>query len=145
MSTAMTAMSPNTQKVRFLALFGHLGLLMWIAIWKLLMTTEQTYSLLFIFLMYILPLLLPLNGILKAKPYTHAWANFIALYYLLHSLTVLYAVPTERLYAGIELLLVIAMFTGCSLFARLRGRELGLKIKKLKEEMKEECERFTKD
>ena len=140
----MIPMSAKTQRFRVLALASHLGLLAWISVWQLFLTTDQQYSLVFIFLLYVLPLLLPLYGIVKAKPYTHAWANFIALYYLLHGLTVFYAVDSERWLAAVEVVLVVGMFTGCSVFARLRGRELGLGLKKLKEEMKEECERFSK-
>ncbi|OFI35385.1 DUF2069 domain-containing protein [Alteromonas lipolytica] len=137
-------MAAKTKQFRLLALVSHLGLLAWISVWQLFLTSDQQYSLVFIFLLYILPLLLPLPGIIKGKPYTHAWANFVVLYYLLHGLTVFYAVEEERWLAGIEILLVVGMFTGCSVFARLRGRELGLGLKKLKEEMNEECERFTK-
>lgn len=140
----MTDMNQNTRRYRFLALFSLLGLLVWVSIWKLFFTTEQQYSVIFVVLMYVLPLLFPLPGIVKAKPYTHAWANFIALYYLLHGLTVAYAVPEERWFAIVEIVLVTGMFIGCSVFARLRGRELGLGLKKLKEEMKEECERYSK-
>lgn len=140
----MTEMANKTKMFRYMALGSHLGLLIWISAWKLIFTTENQYSVIFVLLMYVLPLLLPLPGIIKAKPYTHAWANFIALYYLLHALTVAYAVSDERWYAIVELVLVTGMFTGCSVFARLRGRELGLGLKKLKEEMKEECERYSK-
>ena len=56
----------------------------------------------------------------------------------MHGCTVAYAVPAERLYAVIEILLCTGMFAGCSVFARKRGRELGLGIKKLKVEMAEE-------
>ncbi|NVK57392.1 MAG: DUF2069 domain-containing protein [Alteromonadaceae bacterium] len=137
-------MADKTRQFRYLALVSHIGLLLWITAWQLLFTTGEQYSLVFVFLMYVLPLLLPLHGVIKARPYTHAWANFIALYYLLHGLTVFYAEPDARWFAGIEVVLVIGMFTGCSVFARLRGRELGLGLKKLKDEMKEECEHFTK-
>ena len=139
----MTDMSATTKRFRYLALFSHLGLLVWITVWQLFLSADQQYSLVFIFLLYVLPLLLPLPGIIRGKPYTHAWANFIVLYYLLHGLTVLYAVASERWLAAIEVVLVVGMFIGCSVFARLRGRELGLGLKKLKEEMKDESERFS--
>ena len=140
----MTPMAPNTKKFRYLALVCTLSLFVWVVSWQLIFTTTDQYSLQFIFLIYPLPLLLPMWGIVKGKPYTHAWANFIALYYLMHGFTVLYAEPAERWFAVIELLLVVGMFTGCSVYARLRGRELGLGLKKLKEEMQEECDRFSK-
>ena len=75
---------------------------------------------------------------MKGKSYTHAWANFVVLFYLIHGCTVVYAVQAERWYAAIEIILSTTMFIGCSAFARKRGRELGLGIKKLKDEMKDE-------
>jgi uncharacterized membrane protein len=89
-----------------------------------------------------MPILLPIRGLLSGKPYTHAWANFIIMYYLIHGLTAVYAVEGERLYALIEILLCCSLFTGCSAYARLRGRELGLGIRKLKDELLEEKEAF---
>jgi len=131
-------MAPDTRNYRYLALICHLLLVAWIAVWQFALSTTQTYSLIFIVLLYLVPILLPLPGVIKGKPYTHAWANFVVLYYLMHGCTVAYAVPAERLYAVIEILLCTGMFAGCSVFARKRGRELGLGIKKLKVEMAEE-------
>jgi hypothetical protein len=60
-----------------------------------------------------------------------------------------YAVEGERWYALVEILLCSVLFTGCSFYARIRGRELGLGIRKLKEELLEEKHAFeslkTKD
>lgn len=137
-------MSPDTRIYRNLALCSHLLLLAWVGIWQFLLTETHQYSYVFVFLIYLLPLLLPLPGILKAKPYTHAWANFIVLFYIIHGITVAYAVPEEMWYALIELCLATAMFTGCSVFARKRGRELGQGLKKLKDVMQEEKEAFEK-
>ena len=47
-----------------------------------------------------------------------------------------YAVPDERWYAVVEIILCTGMFVGCSAFARKRGRELGLGLKKLKKRCK---------
>ena len=123
-------MGPTTSKLRWLALISYSLLLGWVALWQLWLSTTHAYSALFILLIYALPLLLPLKGLIQAKPYTHAWANFITLFYLIHGITVAYAVPDERLYAIVEIVLASAMFTGCSMFARYRGRELGLGLKK---------------
>ena len=64
------------------------------------------------------------------------------MYYLLHGLTAVYAVEGERIYAAIEILLCVGLFSGCSFYARLRGRELGTGIRKLKEELLEEKQAF---
>ncbi len=132
----------STSFYRYLALISYSGLLLLVASWHFLLVDNSPYSGLFVFLIYILPLLLPFKGIVQGKPYTHAWANFIVMFYLLHGFTVSYAEPELRLYGIIEILLSTMMFIGCSFFARKRGRELSLGLKKLKDEMQEERERF---
>ena len=138
----MTEMAPATKKARWLALLSYLGLLAWVTLWQFVLVEERVYGTLFIAIVYILPLLLPLRGIIAGKPYTHAWANFVVLFYVIHGITAGYAAPQELGYAITELILATGMFAGCRLFARLRGRELGLGLKKLKDVMKEEKQRF---
>ncbi len=138
----MEAMSSKTRTFRYLALVSHLLLLAWVTIWQFSLVEERVYSTTFIALIYILPLLLPLRGIVAGKPYTHAWANFIVLFYIIHGFTAGYAAPDELLYAVIELVLATGMFVGCSAYARMRGRELGVGLKKLKDVMQEEKDHF---
>lgn len=138
----MEAMSSKTRTFRYLALVSHLLLLAWVTIWQFSLVEERVYSTTFIALIYILPLLLPLRGIIAGKPYTHAWANFIVLFYIIHGFTAGYAAPDELLHAVIELVLATGMFIGCSAYARMRGRELGMGLKKLKDVMQEEKDHF---
>ncbi|WP_258240502.1 DUF2069 domain-containing protein [Pseudidiomarina homiensis] len=126
-------MSPNIAGYRWLALVSYIGLLSWVLIWQF-ATDFSQQSVLFKSLVYVLPLLFPLLGIIRGKPYTHAWANFILMWYFLHSLTMLYIAPEQRWWAAIELLLTTLAFAGCTLFARNQGRALGLGLKKLKDE-----------
>lgn len=135
-------MTFNTQFYKRLALSSYFLLIGWLLIWHFLLTIDKNTSSTFTLLFWILPILLPIKGLLQGKPYTYAWTNFIVMYYLLHGLTAVYAVAGERLYAGIEILLCCGLFTGCSFYARLRGRELGTGIRKLKEELQEEKEIF---
>lgn len=137
-------MAPDTRIYRYLALGSHLALLGWVIAWHFLLAPEAGYSAFFIFIMYVLPLLLPLKGVIQGKPYTHAWANFIIMFYLIHGCTIAYASEAERGYAIIEIILSTSMFVGCSIFARKRGRELGQGLKKMKVEMKEQRERFQR-
>ncbi|MBT0586372.1 DUF2069 domain-containing protein [Alteromonas oceanisediminis] len=137
-------MFSKTSHFRYLALFSHIGLLCWVIVWHFFLRDSATYSPIFIFIIYVLPLLLPLHGVVKGKPYTHAWANFIVMFYLLHGLTILYAEPHEWVYAVIELMFVIGMFVGCAVYARKRGKELGEGLPKLKSVMEEERQRFER-
>lgn len=141
----MTPMMPKTRQYRYLALISYLLLLSWITVWQFLLVDERIYSTLFVTIIYILPLILPLRGLIAGRPYTHAWANFIVLFYVIHGFTVAYAVPAERIHAIIELVLCSSMFTGCCVYARLRGRELGLGLQKLKDVMEEERATFEGD
>ncbi len=62
------------------------------------------------------PMLFPLRGLLQAKRYTHAWASFLFLYYIVAG-TDIWA--RGQMGAGsIILLLTAILFTGCILYAR---------------------------
>ncbi|MFT6896542.1 MAG: putative membrane protein [Paraglaciecola sp.] len=132
----------NTRFYQRLALGSYFLLISWLLIWHFALTVDKNTSTTFTLLLWILPILLPIKGLLQGKPYTYAWTNFIVMYYLMHGLTAVYVLENERLYAAIEILLCCGLFTGCSFYARLRGRELGTGIRKLKEELQEEKETF---
>lgn len=112
---------------------GYFGLLIFLPIWHLILVPSVMNKYITL-LMTVGPLLLPLWGILKQKPYTYAWSNFIVLIYMIHGLTLIWDRPDERIYVIIELILTAMMFIGCSYFAKFRGQELGLSIRKNKEE-----------
>ncbi|WP_240485067.1 DUF2069 domain-containing protein [Aestuariibacter salexigens] len=137
-----TPMSTRTKRYRYLALSGFIGLFSWMLLWYFVFTDDSPYSATFILLVYVLPLVFPASGIIRGRPYTHAWANFIVLFYLMHGITALYASSQHWIFASIEILLATIMFVGCAMYARLRGQELGIGLKKLKDVMAEERERF---
>ncbi len=122
---------------RKITLVSYCLLVVWLVIWHGSIGTSHLPSYLNIPL-WLLPILLPAKGIFQGIPYTHAWMNFILMFYLMHGITTWYAMPDEAVYAAIEVMLTSVLFVGCSFYARLRGKELGLKIKKLKVEMAEE-------
>ncbi|GAJ73758.1 hypothetical protein JCM18904_4687 [Vibrio sp. JCM 18904] len=65
--------------------------------------------------------------------------------YFLHALTILYVDGGgERWLAAVELILTSLGFAGNILFARARGKELGLKLKRLSQVEKEEKAKFNK-
>ncbi len=85
---------------------------------------------------WVLPLLFPLRGILAGKPYTYAWSCFVLLLYVLHSTTLLMVSEQERWLAAVELVLVLLAFFFALQYAKYRGKELGLGLKKLKDKSK---------
>ncbi|CAH0539090.1 DUF2069 domain-containing protein [Vibrio marisflavi] len=135
-------MAPKTKQYRVLALCGNVLLLVWVALWQIYLSPHVHVNSISVAIAWCLPLLLPLHGIVMGKPYTHAWANFILMLYFLHSLTILYIDQGERWLAAVELLFTLMAFVGNTLYARSRGKELGLKLKKLSEVEKIEKKQF---
>ncbi|OUR62211.1 hypothetical protein A9Q74_07140 [Colwellia sp. 39_35_sub15_T18] len=124
----------STTNLRKMALFGYFSLLIYMPLWLLVLSPSSALSTSTTLILFTLPLLFPLKGLLQGNPYTYAWANFIVLIYFLHSLTTLWVVPNDRLWAVLELVFATTMFIGCSYYAKYRGQELGLSIRKAKEE-----------
>jgi uncharacterized membrane protein len=132
------AKQPITKKYQTLALVGYVGLLILMPLWLFVFEPREEHSTGFIFAVYILPLLLPLRGIIQDKPYTYAWANFIVMLYFIHGSTLLWIAQDQLLFVIAELVFAVCMFIGCTYYARHRGQELGLKIRKLKEDLADE-------
>lgn len=141
----MSDMTPQTKLFRWLALGGNLALLGWVAAWQLSLSPHPHISNLTLAIAWCIPLLLPLPGILAGKPYTHAWANFVLMLYFLHGLTLVYVDGGERWLALVELLLTSVAFAGNILYARCRGKELGLKLTRLSVVEKQEKARFEQE
>lgn len=137
-------MKPTTKAYRLLALGANLGLLAWVAIWQISLSPHPHISSTTLAIAWCIPLLLPLPGILAGKPYTHAWANFVLMLYFLHALTIIYVDGGERMLAVVELLLTSGAFAGNILYARARGKEMGMKLSRLSEVEKKERARFEK-
>jgi uncharacterized membrane protein len=71
----------------------------------------------------VLPLLAPLNGLIRGKRYTYAWATLFAVPYLMFCVMELLANRQARWVAGASLLLVFGWFCSMILFLRVsRGR-----------------------
>jgi uncharacterized membrane protein len=66
----------------------------------------------------VLPLLVPLNGLVRGKRYTYAWATLFAIPYLAFAMTELLVNPQARWVAGLSLLLIFAWFCTMILFLR---------------------------
>ncbi|BDA60195.1 DUF2069 domain-containing protein [Shewanella sp. DNRA4] len=112
-----------------LSRLGYLALVLLLGGWFIGQGINGEYTLLFS-LLWIVPLLLPIKGILKGNPYTYAWASFILCLYMLHALTLLYVTTDALAFAIIEVLLISALLVAFPFYARIRGRELGLGLKK---------------
>ncbi len=117
-----------------LARVGYFALLILTPLWHLYLAPPKLgISPWLVTSIWLIPLLFPLKGIIKGNPYTFAWSAFIALIYLMHAVVVLITEPTLVLLGISELLFTVMFLAGCIYFAKYRGKELGLSIRKKKE------------
>ncbi|WP_111979642.1 DUF2069 domain-containing protein [Algibacillus agarilyticus] len=124
----------KTKKAKIAALTGYWGLFLLVPLWHIEIAPHPEISLGFLLTLWWLPLFLPMKGLIQGKPYTYAWVNFLTLLYVLHSLTIMYAEPGERILAIVEFCLCVLFFTGACYYARWQGQYLGLGLKKKKNE-----------
>lgn len=124
----------QTQHYKLIAKIGYFGLLILQPLWHLWLSPPTlSVNPWLVTMIWFIPLLFPLKGILQNNPYTYAWCGFLALLYLMHATVILITEPAEMLLASVELVLASLFLTGNIYFAKYRGRELGLSIRKKKQ------------
>jgi uncharacterized membrane protein len=129
----MSTQRISTQNLKKIALTGYFSLLIFMPLWLLVLSPSKSLNTVTTLVMFTLPLLFPLKGLLAGNPFTYAWSNFIVLIYFLHSLTTLWVIPEDIVWASLELIFATTMFLGATYYAKYRGQELGLSIRKKKE------------
>ncbi|WP_126453927.1 DUF2069 domain-containing protein [Sulfuriflexus mobilis] len=113
----------NSRFYYVLALCGHLGLLGLLIVWNVWLYPPTIFPVAIVLLFYIGPLLLPLQGLLHGRLYTHAWVHFLALFYFTVGVMIAAANREERWYAIAQVVLSIMLFMGSMLYVRYRARE----------------------
>ncbi len=120
----------STKTYQRIALVGYFSLLLFMPLWLIVLSPSESLSISTSLILFTLPLLFPLRGLLSGNPFTYAWSNFIVLIYFLHSLTTLWVLPGDVIWASLELIFASAMFFGATYYAKYRGQELGLGLRK---------------
>jgi uncharacterized membrane protein len=133
MSEINKQQSISTQNLKKIALSGYFSLLVLMPVWLLIGSPSDSLSPTLSLIMFTLPLLFPLKGLIQGNPYTFAWSNFIVMIYFLHSTTTLLVSPKDKYWALAELFFASVMFIAGSYYTKYRGQELGLSIRKKQE------------
>jgi len=120
----------STQAHKKIALTGYFSLIIYMPLWLLWINPSESLSTPLTLMLFTLPLLFPLKGLIKGNPYTFAWSNFVLMWYFLHSLTTLWVSSSDFVWASIELIFTTMMFISGTYYAKYRGQELGLSIRK---------------
>ncbi|PKF63636.1 DUF2069 domain-containing protein [Psychromonas sp. psych-6C06] len=128
----------ETQHYKLMARVGYFSLLLLIPIWHLWLSPPLLgVSPWLVVSIWFIPLLFPLKGILQGNPYTFAWCGFLALLYMMHAIVIIYsayldAISMELAMGILELIFASVFLMGNIYFAKYRGQELGLSIRKKK-------------
>lgn len=128
------ATKAKIKQLRNITLIGYVGLLLLMPIWLIWINPPANVSINISLILFWLPLFFPMRGLIKGTPYTYAWANFVVMLNFMHGFTTLWVVPEDLVYAVLELIFATMMFLGGTYYARHKGRELGLKLPKLKDQ-----------
>jgi uncharacterized membrane protein len=112
-----------TRIARYLALTGYFGLLALLLLWNAWLAPSRHFPVAMVLIVMLVPLLLPLRGLLHGRPYTHAWTSFLSLLYFTHGVVEAYSNPAERHYAVLETLFSVALFLGAIFYVKFRAAE----------------------
>ncbi len=116
-------MKLNTVFYRKLTLVSYFGLIVLFLYWIFFFIESSIISIPMMLLIAIGPLLFPFYGLMRAKPYTHAWCSFLALAYFIHAVVEAYANDVTRHLALIETALSTGLFLGCIYFVKMNARD----------------------
>jgi uncharacterized membrane protein len=105
------------------AVIGLFGLIFLIMGWVVLFAPADGTPRGLILILQLPLLLLPMRGILHGKPYTHAWATFVALLYFIIGVDNA-ATSGREIYGGLQVLFSTMMFMGGMIFTRDESRRL---------------------
>ncbi len=102
---------------RLTGLAGYLGICILMPLWYFYLA-PPTLPIWLAIVFFMLPLLFPLHGMLRGRPYTYAWSSFLSMAYFAHGIGEAWTLPDERLYGLIEIILSLMWFTGSILYVR---------------------------
>lgn len=98
-----------------LTLVGFFGLFATILLWHAWLKPPGKYPVALILTVLLLPLLIPLRGLLHGRAYTHAWASMLSLFYFCLGVMHAWSEPASRVY-GLSLTACSLMFFSGAIF-----------------------------
>ncbi len=118
-------MSLNSTAQRWynVALAGYFGLFLLLMFWNTVLMPSARFPVALVLMIWVTPLLLPLTGLLRGNKKSCSWAAYLSLIYLIHGISEAYAVPAERLYASLEIIFSLLLFTGCTFYIRSAAKQ----------------------
>lgn len=121
---ASPPLSPAVRWTRALAVGSLLGLIVLGLAWELWLAPLRPGG--SWLALKVLPLLLPLAGLLKNRMYTYRWVSLMVWLYFTEGVVRAWGDPgLSAVLAGVEVLLCVTLFVACALHVRTRLRAAG--------------------
>lgn len=103
---------------RTVALSGYFGLFGLLLLWFAWLEPPSRLPVAWALLLWVGPLLFPVRGLLHGRPYTHAWASFLALFYFAFGVFCAAGPMARPWLAWLEIGLSVLWFLGAILYVR---------------------------
>ncbi len=113
-----------TRLARIASLAGYFGLFFLLIAWTTWLSPPEQLPVALVLLLLVGPLLFPLRGLLHARPYTHAWTSFMALFYFAIGVFNVAGDMEKPWLAWLQIGFSILLFCGTVLYARFRAQEI---------------------
>ncbi len=125
--TAPALPSASVNATRWLAVGSLLGLIVLGFAWEMWLAPLRPGGSLLA--LKVLPLAIPLAGLLKNRMYTYRWVSLMVWLYFIEGVVRAWsdAAAASRALAGVEILLCLALFTACAWHVRLRLRQAAVR------------------
>jgi len=104
----------------WLAIAGFFCLFTLLMLWHTVLSPPVKFPVALVLIITVLPLLLPLRGLLHGKKRSCAWAAYISMLYFMHGSIEAFANPDslEKLLASLEIIFSLFLFIGSMFYVR---------------------------
>jgi len=112
-------MGAPSQLAHHMAIAGFFGLLSLLLLWPTIISPPQRMPVAAVLIVSVLPLMLPLRGLLHGRPTACTWAAYLSLFYFIHGITdVAGSTSAQRIPGGLEILASLLLFFGCTMYLK---------------------------
>ena len=121
-SSPTTPLTPTVNLTRYLAVGSLLGLIVLGIAWEMWIAPLRPGGSSLV--LKVLPLFIPLAGLLKNRMYTYRWVSLMVWFYFTEGVVRAYSDrPPSSYCAVVEVLLCLSLFAACALHVRVRLRD----------------------
>jgi len=109
---------PGKKAAYWLQLTSYFSLIFFITAWITLLDPPQTFPIALLLICCVVPLLLPMMGVLNGKDKPVNWAAYLSLLYFIHGVSEVMTSPATRILGIVEVIISLTVFFSASLYIR---------------------------